>query len=373
MKVRLNEFGRQWAVIQADAMTAFRRVGASGSYILGPEVERFEESLARSWPVVHAVATGNGLDALEIALRCLDIGPGELVLTTPLSAFATTLAVLRVGAVPVFCDVDRSGLLDLDLCRDLCARDRRIRALLNVHLYGHAADLDRLEALKRDFDLRLVEDCAQSVYATWDGRSTGTVGQIAATSFYPTKNLGALGDGGAVLTSSADLANRARSLRDYGQLRKYDHDEVGLNSRLDEVHAAVLRDAMLPRLGEWTERRAATAARYLEGIRSPWLRLPTVPAAVKSAWHLFPVLAPSGHRSSFTQHLRSRGVMTGLHYPRLIPGQRALARSDSYQIVTELTWAREFAENEVSLPIHGFLTNKEVEHIIASCNEWSPD
>lgn len=372
MKVGLNEFGRQWAVIQSDAMTAFRRVGASGSYILGAEVSSFEAALAREWSVAHAVATGSGLDSLEIALRCLDVGPGDFVLTTPLSAFATTLAALRVGAVPVFSDVDPSGLLDLDRCRDICARDCRIRTLLIVHLYGHPADLGRLEALKRDFDLRVVEDCAQSVCAAWDGLSTGTIGQIAATSFYPTKNLGALGDGGAVLTSSAALAGRARSLRDYGQTGKYIHDEIGLNSRLDEAHAAVLNDALLPRLAEWNLRRAATSARYFEGIRNDWLKLPVVPAEARSAWHLFPVLVASGYRSSFAQHLRSNGVMTGVHYPYLIPDQRALTRSGRFQTATELTRARQLAENEVSIPIHGFLTDDEVEHVIASCNDWRP-
>ena len=372
MIVSLSGFVRQWAVIQSDAMTAFLRVGGSGRYILGPEVSRFEASLASAWPITHAVATGSGLDALEISLRCLDVGPGDRVLTTPLSAFATTLAVLRVGAIPVFSDVDPSGLINLELCREVCARDASIRALLVVHLYGHAAGLDALEDLQRDFNLCVVEDCAQSVNATWRGRPTGTVGQVSATSFYPTKNLGALGDGGAILTNSAEHANRARSLRHYGQTQTYMHDEIGLNSRLDEAHAAILRDALLPRLTEWTEKRAATAARYFEGIDNRWLELPVVPAGSRSVWHLFPVLVSSGHRSSFVRHLQDRGVMTGMHYPRLIPEQPALIRSGNFQVATELTRAKQFADSEVSLPIHSFLTNEEIEHVIASINDWSP-
>src|SRR5262249_35588045 len=176
--------------------------------------------------------------AIEIGLRCLGIRPGDKVLTTPLSAFATTLAVMRCGGVPVFVDTDPSGLLDLERCRSLLARDRGIRFLLPVHLYGHSIALDRLEALRAEFALGIVEDCAQAIGARSGARGVGTVGQVAALSFYPTKNLGALGDGGAVFTADEAIARRARALRHYGQSATYIHDEVGLNSRLDEIHAA---------------------------------------------------------------------------------------------------------------------------------------
>jgi dTDP-3-amino-3,4,6-trideoxy-alpha-D-glucose transaminase len=372
MDVRLNELGRQWADIRGEANAAFERVGASGAYVLSREGERFESALADAWPVRHVVATGNGLDALEIALRCLGVGSGDRVLTTPLSAFASTLALVRVGAVPVFVDVDVSGLVDLDRCQEACARDARITALLVVHLFGHPLDLDRLAALRRAFGLRVVEDCAQSIGASWGGAPTGSVGDVSATSFYPTKNLGGLGDGGAVLTASLALATKARALRHYGQSATYVHDQLGLNSRLDEVHAAVLGDVLLPRLADWTTRRASTSLRYLREIDNPCVVLPSLPPRAGSAWHLFPILVADGQRPSFVRYLRERGVMTGVHYPHLIPDQAALREYGHFEVVGDLLRARLYAESEVSLPIHPFLSEAEVGHVIACCNAWRP-
>src|ERR1043166_1817422 len=202
-------------------MAAVERVGASGRYILGPEVEAFETALAGHCGVRHAVGVGNGMDALEIALRCLDLRPGEKVLTTPFSAFAPTLAILRAGGLPLFVDVDDNGNIDLDQCRDILGRDRALRFLVPVHLYGNPVALDLLAGLKKDFDLLIVQDCAQALGARSHDRAAGTIGQAAATSFYPTKNLGALGDGGAVLTNDGALATRARTLRHYGQSSLY--------------------------------------------------------------------------------------------------------------------------------------------------------
>jgi dTDP-4-amino-4,6-dideoxygalactose transaminase len=264
-----NDFARQWETVEKQVLGAVRRVGSSGWYILGKEVEQFEQALAAYWGVSHAVGVANGMDALEIGLRCLNLRPGEKVLTTPLSAFATTLAILRAGGLPVFVDVDDNGNIDLDQCMEVLRHDRAIRFLLPVHLYGNPLDLSKLERLKKDFDLKVVEDCAQAIGASHEGRGVGTVGQIAATSFYPTKNLGALGDGGAILTDDPATAKRARSLRNYGQRAPYLHSELGLNSRLDELHAAILHDAFLPRLEDWTMRRKAIARTYQAGIRHP--------------------------------------------------------------------------------------------------------
>ena len=373
LEVRLNDLGRQWRIVRDDAMAAVERVGSSGSYILAKEVERFESALASAWPVGHSVGTGNGLDALEIALRTLGISSGDLVLTTPVSAFATSLAILRVGAVPVFVDVDGRGLLDLDRCRELCERNPRVRALVAVHLYGHAIDLESLEDLGRTFELRIVEDCAQSIHASWNGRATGTVGQVSATSFYPTKNLGALGDGGAVLTASAEIARAARALRNYGQTDFCLHQEIGLNSRLDEVHAAVLHDAFLPRLESWTRSRAEIAAHYLGEIHNRWVRLPVTSPASRSVWHLFPVIVAAAHRMSLVRHLRDRGGMSGAHYPRLIPDQPAMKRYGAFELGCDLARATEFVAGEVSLPIHPFLTSEETGRVIDSVNCWRPE
>jgi len=368
--VRLNDFGRQWSLVGQEVLAAVERVGASGWYILGDQVTAFEQDLATFWPATHAVGVGSGLDAIEIGLRCLGIHPGDRVLTTPLSAFATTLAVIRVGGVPVFIDVDDSGLIDLDRCRALLRRDGSIRHLLPVHLYGHALDLDALDSLRAEFDLKVLEDCAQSIGAAWHDRSTGTVGQVAATSFYPTKNLGALGDGGAILTASSAIAERARALRHYGQSATYVHDYVGLNSRLDELHAAVLRQVFLPRLEVWTGQRCRTAALLRERISNTAIDLPPAPHGSSSCWHLFPVLVAPEHRQAFMEHLRRRGIQTAVHYPRLIPEQRALTECGGSQVVGELKNARRFAAGEVSLPVHPFLSEEEIFHVINSCNEW---
>src|SRR4051812_25303952 len=281
-----NDFKRQWQIVEESVLGAVRRVGSSGRYILGGEVEAFEKDLAALWGKAYAIGTGNGLDALEIGLRCLGLQPGEKVLTTPLSAFATTLAIVRAGGVPVFVDVDDFGRIDLEQCRHVLAKDKSVRFLLPVHLYGFPLPLDELARLKTDFDLRIVEDCAQSIGASHGGTRAGTVGQIAATSFYPTKNLGALGDAGAILTNDPILAETARSLRNYGQSSHYVHSALGLNSRLDELHAALLRSALLPKLEEWTKARRRTAARYLERIKHPSIRLLAPEPAMTPVWHL---------------------------------------------------------------------------------------
>lgn len=371
MTVPLNDFRAQWRVVGPEVLAAVGRVGASGWYILGREVERFESVLAPAWGLPHAVGVGNGLDAIEIGLRCLGIRPGDKVLTSPLSAFATTLAVMRCGGVPVFVDTDASGLLDLNRCRDLLSHDSRIRFMVPVHLYGHSVDLERLEALREEFELRVVEDCAQSIGARFRGRGVGTVGQVAAVSFYPTKNLGALGDGGAVLTADEAIARRARALRHYGQSATYVHDEAGLNSRLDELHAAVLADVFLPRLAQWTARRGEVAGRYRSGLRSGAVRPVPVPKGSDSVWHLFPVLCEPARREAFRSHLLAAGVSTGIHYPHLIPEQKALLDYRSHEVHGPLENARALAEGEVSLPIHPFLSEEDVDRVISAGCTWA--
>ena len=343
-----------WASIQHDVLGAVARVGASGSYVLGAEVSAFESELAATWGIGSVVGCGNGLDALEIALRSLGVRPGDAVLTTPLTAFATTLAILRVSAVPCFVDVDESGLLDLAAVERALDTNADIRWMLPVHLYGHSIDLARLAALRDRFELTIVEDCAQAIGARSGDVPVGSVGRMAATSFYPTKNLGCMGDGGAVATSVAELATRARCLRDYGQSAKYEHSELGLNSRLDELQAGILRSALLPRLATYTERRRQVAARYRREIRNSRLSLPPVPEGSRSVWHLFPVLV-AGDASTFGDHLTARGVACARHYPRFVPDQGALRSYANYRVLGPLDNALRFARHEVSIPIHPLL------------------
>jgi len=360
-----NDFKRQWAEIGPAAMRAVERVGASGRYILGHEVEAFEDKLATFWGVAQAVGVANGMDAIEIALRALDLQAGQKVLTTPFSAFATTLAILRAGGVPVFVDVDDNGNIDLEQCREIFSREGSIRFFVPVHLYGNPLDLEKLAALREDFDLVVVEDCAQAIGAKQGGRSVGTVGQVAATSFYPTKNLGALGDGGALLTNDSRTASRARALRNYGQSDHYVHDELGLNSRLDELHAAVLSDALLPNLERWNEARRQIAARYLREL--PPIRMIKPAPTAEPVWHLFPIFVEAAERDKVRERLREGGVASGVHYPRLISEQPAMQLSVSYEVAIEPLNARRLAGWEISLPIHPFLREDEVQMVITSC------
>lgn len=370
--ITLNDFTTRWAELGDAVLATVDHVGASGYYILGQEVQQFEQALAHFSGTTFAIGVGSGLDAIEIALRAVGVGPGCSVLTTPLSAFATTLAILRCGAEPIFCDVDHSGCIDLERCSEALRRDPSITTLLPVHLYGHAVNLNRLERLSQEYGVTVVEDCAQAIGARSCGRPVGTVGRVAATSFYPTKNLGALGDGGAVLTSSEGLAKLARSLRNYGESMKYEHDLIGCNSRLDELHAAILSAVFLPRLPSWTERRREIAHRYLAEIANASISLPAVPEGSESVWHLFPILVRSGSRKDFQAHMQSCGIQTGVHYPRLIPGQKAIADDRRVRIHGRLRVASRFASDEVSLPIHPYLEESEINRVVKACNQWRP-
>ena len=332
-------------------MSAFEKVGAGGWYILGEEVRAFETELAALWGFPHAAGVASGLDAIEIALRALGCGPGDRVLTTPVSAFATTLAIVKTGAVPVFVDTDQHGLIDLARCEALLKRRSDIRFFVPVHLYGFTLDPGALRRLRDAYGLMMVEDCAQSLKAA---------GDLAATSFYPTKNLGAMGDGGAILMHDPALDTRVRALRDYGQTAKYRHDLIGSNSRLDELQAAFLRRACLPRLERWTSRRREIAAAYLKGIRNPGVRLPALPKGSEPSWHLFPVWIDPERRDS---------CMFPVHYPCAIPDQKALG-GVPFEVPDGCENARRLCASEVSLPIHPYLDDAEVAEVIAAVNAF---
>jgi dTDP-3-amino-3,4,6-trideoxy-alpha-D-glucose transaminase len=367
--ILLNDFKAQWEDIRDAALAAFDRVGNSGWLILGKEVVSFEQQLAHVWELPYCIGCASGLDAIEISLRCLGARPGDKVLTTPLSAFATTLAIVRAGCVPLFVDVDESGLLDLNQCADILREEEGIRFLLPVHLFGHSINLKRLSEIGDRFDITIIEDCAQAVGAKSNGVTVGSVSAAAATSFYPTKNLGCMGDGGAILTKDPDVASVARSLRDYGQSEKYRHSFIGLNSRLDEVQAAILKDALLPLLPRFTQQRRDIAKAYLKKITNPDLVIPPIPEGSESVWHLFPLIV-KGDRSAFQMHLGKAGVASGIHYPILITDQNAMKAFDQSLVRRELRNAKRFAEQEVSLPIHPYLSDHDIERVIAACNSW---
>jgi dTDP-4-amino-4,6-dideoxygalactose transaminase len=369
--VGMNDFQRQWLATRTDALRIVDEVGQSGWYILGQNVSRFESALASYWGVPCAVGVASGMDALEISLRILGCRPGDEVLTSPISAFATVLAILKLQAIPVFADCDAYGLIDLDRCRKILQQRPALRYFVPVHLYGHALDLSKLKELRDEFRLNIVEDCAQAIGARHHDIRIGTVGRIAATSFYPTKNLGALGDGGAILTADVEAAGLARKLRDYGQNGKYNHDTIGYNSRLDELQAALLAGVGLPHLDTWTQTRRRIASRYMTSIRNPHITVPGAPEGSHSCWHLFPILVAPEHKPSFRSHLARCGVATGEHYPAALVEQEALRKTNG-EFAGECIRAIQFCHSEVSLPIHPFLHGDEVAAVVDGCNSWTP-
>jgi dTDP-4-amino-4,6-dideoxygalactose transaminase len=347
----------------AAVRAAIDRVVASGWFVLGPEGEAFEAEFAAASRVPHAVGVGTGTDAITLILRALDIGPGDEVITPPLSAAYSALAVMMAGARPVFADIDPERLT-LDPRAAAAAITPRTRALLPVHLYGQAADLRPLEALASQHRLALVEDAAQAHLGTADGRPIGTIGIAAATSFYPTKNLGALGDGGAVLTRDAGLAARVKRLRNGGQTSRYHHEEPGANSRLDEMQAAVLR-ARLAFLPRWTDRRRAIAANYRAALSASSLQVPREFDA-GHVYHLFPVLTE--HRDAFQARMRERGVETLIHYPVPIPRQPALkATSPAMCAIADRVCAQ-----VVSLPMYPGLSDESVSAVASAAAGFTP-
>jgi dTDP-3-amino-3,4,6-trideoxy-alpha-D-glucose transaminase len=345
----------------AAVRAAIDRVVASGWFVLGPEVEAFEAEFAAAAGAAHAVGVGNGTDAIALILRALDIGPGDEVITTAISAAYTALAVLMVGARPVFADVDAERLT-IDPAAIDAAVTPRTRAILPVHLYGQAADLAGVQRIAARHNLAVVEDCCQAHLATAGGCPVGTVGSAGAFSFYPTKNLGALGDGGAVITNDRRLAERIGRLRNGGQVDRYRHQEPGINSRLDEIQAAVLR-ARLPLLEAWTDRRRTLAGAYRARLAGAPVR-PVREAEAGHVYHLFVVRSP--RRDPLRHHLRDLGIETLVHYPVALPRQPALAASRPAACPRA-----DAACNEVlSLPLHAGLAEADVDEVAAAVSTF---
>ena len=343
--------------------SAIDRVIERGWFVLGPEVEAFEQEFAAASGASHAIGVGSGTDAIALILRALDIGAGAEVITTPLSAAYSALAIMMAGARPVFVDVEPARLT-IDPGRIAAAIGPRTRAILPVHLYGQAAHMAPIEAIAKTHRLAIVEDCCQAHLATAAGQPVGTIGIAGAFSFYPTKNLGALGDGGAIVTNDRALADRLKRLRNGGQTDRYHHQEPGINSRLDELQAAILR-ARLPRLRAWTERRRALAARYRHRLAGSVVDVPPELDA-GHVYHLFVVR--HGARGDLQAHLAARAVETLIHYPVPIPRQPALAALDP----AECPVAGRACDEILSLPLHPALRDDEVDEIAAAVHAFEP-
>jgi dTDP-4-amino-4,6-dideoxygalactose transaminase len=334
---------------------AIARVVRRGWFILGPELDAFEDEFAAACGAPYAAGVGTGTDALAIALRALGIGPGDEVITSPLSAAYSALAIMMAGARPVFADID-ADRLTLDPDAAAAAVTSRTAAIMPVHLYGQAADMRAITAVARRHNLAIVEDCCQAHLATCDGRPVGSDGAAAAYSFYPTKNLGALGDGGALTTPDAALLARAKRLRNGGQTDKYRHDEFGVNTRLDEIQAAILR-ARLPLLRGWTDRRRMLARRYRDALNG--VDTIVVPPELDAGhvYHLFPVRSQA--RDTTQAHLRAAGIETLIHYPIPIPHQQALATEHP----AECPIATRVCAEVFSLPLYPSLADAVVAEV----------
>ena len=343
----------------SDVTAAIARVVASGWFVLGPELEAFEREFAAASGAAYAIGVGNGTDAIALILRALGVGRGDEVITTAVSAAYTALAIVMAGATPVFADVDPVRLT-IDPNDAAALIGPRTRALLPVHLYGQPADMSALTALAARHHVAIVEDCCQAHLATAGGQAVGTFGIAAAFSFYPTKNLGALGDGGAVLTGNRELASRIARLRNGGQTDRYHHAELGVNSRLDELQAAVLR-ARLAKLPAATAARRALARRYREALATDGVAVPPELDA-GHVYHLFPVLCRD--RTALQSRLAADGIETLIHYPIPLPRQPAFAAFRR----APCPHAADVCERVLSLPLHPRMTPSDVARVAGAVN-----
>ena len=361
MKVPFLSMAAAYAELRDELDGAAARVLGSGWYILGREVEAFEESFAAYCGAAHCVGVANGLDAMELVLRAWEIGPGDEVIVPSNTYIATWLAVSAVGARPVPVEPD-VNTFNIDPARIEAAVTPRTRAILPVHLYGQCADMEPIMRLARARGLRVLEDAAQAAGATYRAKRAGSLGDAAAFSFYPTKNLGAYGDAGAVVTADGELARRVRTLRNYGSRVKYSNEVRGTNSRLDEMQAALL-GPRLAVLDEWNARREAIARRYLESLASiDDLGLPRRGEGCGHTWHLFVVR--SRRRDALQRGLSERGVETLVHYP--VPPHLQPAYADLGLARGTFPLAESIHEEVLSLPMGPHLTQPQADHVIAS-------
>lgn len=359
MPIPFFDLKQQYASIQTEIDDATARVYSSGWFILGPEVEAFENDFARYIGARHAVGVGSGTEALHLALLALDVGAGDEVITVPNTAVATVAAIELTGATPVLVDVrDDSMLMDPDAFA--AAVTSRTKAVIPVHLFGQSADLDPILKTADRYNLSVLEDCAQAHGATYRGRRVGTYGDLAAFSFYPTKNLGAYGDGGAIVTNDATLAEKIKLLRQYGWRERYESETHGLNSRLDELQAAILR-VKLTHLDAWNRARREHAALYDELLPGGRVIPPREMPYGEHVYHLY--VARSESRDELAEFLKARGIGTAVHYPTPIHLQRAytpLAAAGSLPVSETL--AREI----LSLPLYPELPAADVQAVAAA-------
>jgi dTDP-4-amino-4,6-dideoxygalactose transaminase len=343
--------------LEDELIPAMMKVVQDGAFILGSEVSLFEQAFAEYCNTEYAIGVDSGTAALKLILEAFDIGPGDEVITTANTFIATALAVTHVGARPVLVDIDpQTYTMDVDALAN--AITPRTKAVIPVHLYGQPADMDPIRALADKHGLIVVEDACQAHGARYKGQRAGSIGDAAAFSFYPAKNLGAFGDGGMITTSNADIAEKIKMLRNMGQSRKYHHEVLGHNHRLDSIHAAVLR-VKLPHLDEWNRSRSRSAELYGEMLADSGVITPTVAEHVEHVWHLYVVR--SANRDDLCYHLAERNISTGIHYP--IPIHLQPAYSNLGYQVGAFPITEQYANEILSLPMYAGLTEESISYV----------
>ncbi|QUC66715.1 DegT/DnrJ/EryC1/StrS family aminotransferase [Aristaeella hokkaidonensis] len=351
--------------LDSDLRNAFNRVFTRSWYIEGQEDAAFEKAFSAFCGTKYCIGVGNGLDALMLILKALDIGEGDEVIVPSNTYIATALAVTYVGAKPVFVEPEMETF-NIDPSRIEAAVTARTKAIMPVHLYGRACDMDPIMSIAAKYSLRIIEDCAQAHGATYKGRKVGTFGDAAGFSFYPGKNLGALGDAGAVVTDNEDIAVKVRALGNYGSDYKYHHIYKGNNSRLDELQAAFL-SAKLPHLERMNAARRQIADRYLSEIKNPAVILPLVSEEYVPVWHIFGIRC--SRRDELEKHLSSRGITTNKHYP--IPMHLQECYRDLGFSEGDFPIAEEISRTELSLPMFYGMTDAEVQAVISAVNDFA--
>jgi dTDP-4-amino-4,6-dideoxygalactose transaminase len=364
MQVPFLNLAAQFASLRDELMPVIEQTLAQGRYVLGPNVAALEEEMAALCGARFGIGVNSGSDALTLALRALEIGPGDEVITTPFTYIAPAEAIYQAGARIVFADIDRRTF-NVDPAEVKRRITARTKAIIPVHLFGQATPIRELRAVAENQGIHLIEDCAQAIGAQYFGQPIGGLGRLACFSFYPTKNLGALGDGGMVVTSDDALAKRLRMLRTHGMERRYVHELHGYNSRLDELQAAILR-VKLGHLARWNARRAEIAAHYLAGLSGLPLQLPLTAEGNQHVYHVFAVL--SDRRDALQQFLAHRGVPTLIYYPEPLHLQPVYADLDGR--VGDYPVAETIARTILPLPMYPELSTEQVDYVIGQVKEF---
>lgn len=354
---------RTYELHQEEYEEAALRALRSGWYILGKEMESFEQEFAAWTGAKHCIALNSGTDALILAIRALGIGSGDEVIVPANAYIASVIGITENGAIPVFVDADEQMEIDVNQIESKITD--KTKAILPVHLYGQSSRMDRITELAEKYGLSIIEDCAQSHGSTFNGKLTGRFGTVGCFSFYPTKPLGALGDAGAIITDDDTIAQKVKMLRNYGSRVKYVNEINGVNSRMDEIQAALLKVG-LKYLDEGNRERRKQARLYMEGIHNSKVTIPKGYAEVYHVYHLFPVLVED--RQAFQTYLKENGVFTQVHYP--IPPYEAECYRDLGYQAYDFPNAKRYAEQEVSLPIYYGLPDEEIHYVIETINRW---